>query len=221
MVELIYLGHSAFEITNGEKSLLIDIGLSGNHLCKSQLTDILVTHGHADHLGNSVEISKKTGAVITTVFELANYCALKGAKIKGINLGAWLDFGWFRAIFLPAFHSSSTNDGVYAGCATGILIEIEGKRFFHAGDTCLNSEMKVLKKVFKPDIALLPVGGTFTMDIEQASIASEWIGAEKIIPMHYNTFPQIEVNIELFKQKIEAQGKTCCILKRENSLILN
>ena len=209
-----YLGHSAFELKTSDSTILIDPFL----VCSpdydySNVTDIFVTHGHGDHLGNAIEISKKTNAQITAIFELSNFCTAQGANAKGVGLGAWLNFSFGRAIFLPAFHSSSSPNVQYAGCPAGILFEIENTRIFHAGDTALNSEMKLLKEVYKPDIAILPIGGTYTMDIEQAVIAADWIGASTVIPMHYNTFDLIKADAEKFKTNVEALGIKCSILK--------
>ena len=141
------------------------------------VTDIFVTHGHGDHLGSAIEISQKTGAKITAIFELANYCSSKGAQVNGINLGGWINYNWGKVIATPAFHSSSTPDGMYAGCPCGFIFEIGGKALYHAGDTCLNSEMKILGEIYEPDVVMLPIGGCYTMDIEQAVLASEWLQA--------------------------------------------
>lgn len=218
-MKLTYLGHSAFEIESDKGVILIDPFLvNAPNYDYSNVTDIFVTHGHSDHLGKAPQIATQTGAVITAVFELAKYCARYGVNVNGISLGGWINYDWGRAIALPAFHSSSADDGTYTGCPVGYLFEIDGKRIFHAGDTCLNSEMKVLGEVYKPDIAILPVGGHFTMDIENAVIAAKWIGADTIIPMHYNTFPQINADIDKFKLNITKLGKNPLVLKPEESV---
>lgn len=220
-MKLKYLGHSAFEVSVKEHKILIDPFLvKCPDYDYSGTTDIFVTHGHADHLGKAPQIASQTGALITAVFELAKYCARYGVNVNGISLGGWINYEWGKAIALPAFHSSSSDDGTYTGCPVGYLFEIDGKRIFHAGDTCLNSEMKVLSEVYKPDIAILPIGGHYTMDVENAVIASEWIGADTIIPMHYNTFPQINADTELFKQKISELNKKPLVLKIEESIEL-
>ena len=209
-----YLGHSAFEINIQGKKILIDPFLvKSPDYDYSDVTDIFVTHGHADHLGSAIEISKKTGATITAIFELANYCATKGAKVNGINLGSWIDYDWGKVIAVPAFHSSSTPEGIYAGCPCGFIFEIAGKTVYHAGDTCLNSEMKVIGEIYQPDVAILPIGGQYTMDIETAVIASEWLGVSVVIPMHYDTFEAINVDISDFERQIREKGKIPVILK--------
>ena len=220
-MKITYLGHSAFEIVNGESTILIDPYLicSPNYNFRN-VTNIFLTHGHGDHLGNSINISKATGAEITAVFELANYCAKFGVNTRGINLGGWINFPFGKVIFVPAFHSSSTPDGVYAGCASGIIFEIEGKRIFHTGDTSLSAEMKAIKEAYKPDVVMLPIGGTYTMDVENAAIASEWIGANTVIPMHYNTFDAINADVEEFKNLILQQGKNPQIMKPNDSIEL-
>ncbi len=212
-MQITYLGHSAFEIeTNGKKILIDPFLIKSPNYNPTGVSNIFVTHGHGDHLGNAIEISKQTGAEITAVFELANYCSAKGALSNGINLGGWVDFDWGRAIAVPAFHSSSTPEGNYAGCPCGFIFAIEGKAIYHAGDTCLNSEMKIIGDLYQPQISILPVGGHYTMDIEQAVIASEWLKSSEIIPMHYNTFEAITVDITDFERQIRNKGKMPIIL---------
>ena len=208
-----YLGHSAFEIETSGKRILIDPFLvCVKDYVPKDLYNIFVTHGHSDHLGNAIELSKGTGAPITAVFELANYCANKGAKSIGVGLGSWKDYSWGRAILVPAFHSSSTPDGSYAGCACGFVMDIEGKIIYHAGDTSLNTEMKMIGELYQPDIAMLPIGGLYTMDIEHSVIASEWLQAGIVIPMHYNTFDAIKVDIHEFERQIREIGKMPLII---------
>ena len=213
-MEITYLGHSCFEISTKERRILIDpfLVMSKNY-DYSDVTDIFVTHGHGDHLGSAIEISRKTGATITAIFELANYCASKGASVNGINLGAWIEYEFGEVIAVPAFHSSSTPEGIYAGCPCGFIFNIEGKKLYHAGDTCLNSEMKVIGEIYKPDVAMLPIGGVYTMDIDSATTASEWLGVSDVIPMHYNTFDAINVDIEEFERRIREKEKLPLTMK--------
>ena len=213
-MQITYLGHSAFELeTNGHKILIDPFLIMSPNYNPLGVTDIFVTHGHGDHLGNAVEISKNVGAKITAIFELANYCTSKGALVNGINLGGWINYSWGRVTAVPAFHSSSTPEGIYAGCPCGYVFEIEGKVIYHAGDTCLNSEMKIIGDIYKPDIVMLPIGGNYTMDIEQAVMASEFLKTSEVIPMHYNTFDAINVDITEFETLIIKKGKIPIVLK--------
>lgn len=214
-----YLGHSCFEIKTTNGNILIDPFLSINPEYKPEgITDIFLTHAHGDHLGDAIRISQETGAVITAVFELANYCIKCGAKAKGIGLGGWHNYDWGRVAAVPAFHSSSLPDGEYGGCPCGYVFEIEGSTIYHAGDTCLNNEMKTIGEFFQPDMAMLPVGGFYTMDIEQAVKAAEWLGVTAVIPMHYNTFDAISVDISEFERQIREKGKLPVIMKINQEL---
>ncbi len=214
-----YLGHSCFEIETKGKKILIDPFLAANPDYKPEgIYDIFVTHAHGDHLGKAIEISKETGAPITAIFELANYCAQRGAKTHGIGLGGWVNYSWGKVAAVPAFHSSSTPEGEYGGCPCGFVFEIEGNTIYHAGDTCLNSEMKTIGEFFQPDMAMLPIGGFYTMDIEQAITAAEWLGVTAVIPMHYNTFDVISVDISEFERQIREKGKLPVIMKVNQEL---
>ncbi len=207
-MEIKYLGHSAFELETTGKKILIDPFLVCVPDYKPEnIYDIFVTHAHGDHLGSAIDISKKTGAPITAIFELANYCKKNGARVNDIGLGAWCEYSWGRTVAVPAFHSSSTPDGNYGGAPCGYIFEIEGKTIYHAGDTGLNTEMKMIGEIYQPDIAMLPIGGKYTMDIEHAVKAAEWLRASEIIPMHYNTFDAISVDIDEFERQIREIGK--------------
>ncbi len=216
MVDIKYVGHSAFEIKGQKNSILIDPLVSINEKFDynkiENLTDIFLTHGHGDHLGEAIEIAKQKDVSITAMFELANYCREQGCKTRDIGMGGWINYDWGRVVFLPAFHSSSLPDGRYAGHAASILIDIDGVRIFHAGDTCLHSELKTYKELYNPNIAMIPIGGTYTMDVEHAAVAAKWIGAQTIIPMHYGTFPAIQADIERFLQLIQVQNTGICVL---------
>ena len=215
MVDIKYIGHSAFQITNGENAVLIDplVNINPKYDWKKQpVNDILLTHAHADHLGQAIEIAKDLDIVITAVPELAAYCSSQGAKTKSVSLGSWLNYSWGKAVFLPAFHSSSLPDGSYGGCAASIFMDIEGIRIYHAGDTCLHSEMKLVKELYRPNIAMLPIGGTYTMDAEHAAIAAQWIGAQTVIPIHYNTFPSIETDVQKFIRLLQAGNNNPLVL---------
>lgn len=218
MRKLTYLGHSAFLIEKDWDGILIDPFITGNPLAnfdfkKKRITHIIVTHAHLDHLGDAIAISKNTGAQIIAVFELANYCIEKGAKAIGVNIGGELKFGWGSVKFLPAVHSSSNPDLPYGGLAASVLFDIDGTIIYHAGDTALMNEFSLIGELYNPYYALLPVGGYYTMDMKDAAIAAKMLFSMEIIPIHYNTFPNIKVNIQEFVDLIEAQGQKCVPLK--------
>lgn len=214
--DLTYLGHSAFEIKTPRQSILIDPFLQASKKYDyrdSDITDIFLTHGHSDHIGSAIDIAINKKATITAVFELANYCTQKGTRTRGINFGAWLNYDWGKALFVPAFHSSSSPEGAYLGEPAGIILEIGGVRLYHAGDTALFSDMKLIKRLYNPDVVMLPVGGTYTMDIEHAAIAAKWLKAKVTIPMHYNTFDAIEVDISRFDMLLQTINLNCQIME--------
>jgi len=226
MLKINYIGHSAFFIcTESNKGVLIDPFIKGNPKSKFSFDDkviseIFVTHGHADHLGDAISISQNTQSCIYTVFELANYCASKGAYASGMNIGGGLDFDWGWAKFLPAFHSNSTPEGGYAGMPASILLNVGGVKIYHAGDTSLNSEMKVIGEVYRPDIALLPVGSCYTMDLNDAVIAAKWLGVKKVVPMHYNTFDAINVDTAVLYDAFNKDGIDIVILNPGETLAI-
>lgn len=214
-MDLKYIGHSAFEFALKERSILVDPYVSINpnyNWHERNITDIFVTHAHGDHLGEAIEIAKEKDATITAAFELANCLKEQGCKVRSVGFGGWINYDWGRVVFVPAFHSSSLPDGRYAGEAAGIIFDIEGVKIYHAGDTCLTSEMKTLKELYRPNIALLPVGGNYTMDVEHAAVAADWIGAQTVIPMHYNTFPEIQADLQRFMQLMQINNSNCVIL---------
>lgn len=214
-MDLRYIGHSAFEIKLANNSILIDPYVKVNpdyDWHESNITDIFVTHAHGDHLGQAIEIAKEKDATITAIVELAQYCKEQGCKVRSVNFGGWINYEWGRVVFVPAYHTSALPDGRYAGTAAGIIIDAENVRVYHAGDTALTGEMKTIKELYRPNIALLPIGGNYTMDVEHAAIAADWIGAQTVIPMHYNTFPEIQADLEKFAQLLQFNNSTCVIL---------
>ena len=218
MRKLTYLGHSAFFIEKDWEGILIDPFITGNPLAdfdytKKRITHIVVTHAHLDHLGDAIAISKHSGATIIAVFELANYCIEKGAKAIGVNIGGKLKFNWGTVKFLPAVHSSSNPDLPYGGVAASLLFDIDGTTIYHAGDTSLMPDFSLIGELYNPYYALLPIGGCYTMDMEDAAVAAKMLYSMEIIPMHYNTFPAIKVNVQKFVDLIEEQGQKCIPLK--------
>ena len=206
-----YLGHSAFLIKTNNEGILIDPFLEFTKdfsdlgkLKNENIKTIFVTHGHADHFGSAIEISKLTGAAIVGVFELGNYCLSQGARAIPAALGGRIDFSWGSATLVPAQHSSSVPDGLYTGAACGVMLNIEGKNIYHAGDTSLSAEMGVLAEFYAPQISMLPIGGHFTMGTEEACQAAKILGSKVVIPMHYNSFPPIKVDMDEFRKTFTA-----------------
>jgi len=214
-MHLTYLNHSCFLFETSTHRLLIDPFLSGNPHAKTKPADvecdfILISHGHDDHLGDAVEIAKRTGATIIANFEIALTCASRGAKnIHPMNPGGAWQAPFGRVKLTIAHHSSSTHtkDGfAYLGNPCGILITADEKTLYHAGDTALFMDMKLIGELNNIDVAMLPIGDNFTMGIDDAAIAVDFLKAKLAIPMHFNTFDLIKVDPHAFAKKVQAIG---------------
>lgn len=215
-MKITYLSHSCFLVETSTHRLIIDPFLSGNPLATTKSADvecdfILVSHGHEDHLGDAVEISQRTGATIVANFEVATTCAGRGAKnVHPMNPGGGWNFPFGRVKMTVAHHSSSnqTPDGfLYLGNPCGILILADDKTIYHAGDTALFGDMKLIGDLNRIDAAMLPIGDNFTMGAEDAAIAAEFLQAGLSIPMHFNTFDLIKADPLDFVKKVEAKGR--------------
>ena len=222
MAKLKYLGHSAFYLEGNGLKALIDPFLSGNPwnvASAGDFTDInfiFVTHGHGDHLGDAINIAKNTGATIVSVYEIGVYCSSKGAKTHNMHIGGTYSFPFGRVKLTPAAHGSSFVEGdeiIYLGNPCGFIIEVDGKNIYHAGDTGLIADMELLGKNETIDVALLPIGGNFTMDPIDASIAAELIKPKTAIPMHYKTWPIIDKDPEEFVKLAKEKGIDAKILR--------
>ena len=206
-----YFAHSAFQITTEKFKILIDPFLTGNPNNVVNPDDvmadfIILTHAHGDHLGDSFNIAKKCNSLFICVNELANYCASKGFRAHNMHIGGSHVFDFGRVKFTIAHHGSITPDNQYAGEAAGVLLTIDGKTIYHTGDTGLFYDMKLIGEMNKVNLMLLPIGDNFTMGIEDAVKAVEFVKPELVIPMHYNTFSVIETDPFLFKNKCEEKG---------------
>lgn len=216
-MEIRWLGHSAFQINYENLKVLIDPFISNNPVCQLKVEEvdadvICVTHGHADHFGDTMEIANRTGAVIVSNHEHSVYLAKQGFETMGMNIGGTVKIHNTKITMLNSIHSSDMDfiDEIGAGgssCAYILQME-NGRKIYHSGDTGLFGDMKmVIGDIYKPDIALLPIGDRYTMGPFEASIAAEWINPEVLIPMHYNTFPVIEQDGDEFKDLVELKNK--------------
>lgn len=211
MVTLKWLGHAAWLVKFSKTTVLIDPFLTDNPTAAMKESEIqkvdyiMITHNHMDHVGDAFTISKRTGAKIVGMFELSSMGAEQGVPQEnfiGMNKGNLTSFGDVSMGLTQAVHS---------GNECGALVSGDGKTVYHAGDTALFGDMKLIGELYHPDVALLPIGGFFTMSPREAAVAANMIGAKYTIPMHFNTFPPIQQDPEKFKSLVT--GSTVKVLK--------
>ena len=219
-MEITFLGHSAFSITSGDTDILIDPFLTGNPKASLAADDvspnhILLSHGHADHFGDVVDIAKRTGATVVAPTEIANELQSEHdvENVLDPNLGGTVTFDWGWVKMVPAWHTSTTPAGTVC-TPMGMLIKLDDQVVYFTGDTCLFSDMQLhAQRGDGVDIAILPIGGHYTMDRHDAVTAVEFIAPKHVIPCHYDTFPPVETDAEAFKADVEAgTGASCVIL---------
>ena len=212
-MEIRYLGHAAFSLSDGDTTLLIDPFLTGNPKAAASADEldasaILLTHGHADHFGDTIGIAQRTGAPVVAITEIAGEI---GEELGGDhqvfdpNLGGTVELDWGSVRVVPAWHTSTTPKGT-VNTPAGLVIEFAGKRVYHLGDTALFSDLQLVKQRGRIDAALMCIGGHYTMDRVDAVDAAELVGAKTVIPCHYNTFPPIETDAQAFKADVEQAG---------------
>ncbi len=207
-----YHGHSCVRVETDSHKILIDPFITGNELSDLdpetvEADVIILTHGHGDHVGDTMSIAKRTGAFIVALNELAVYLGQKGCNTHGMNIGGAYDFDFGRVKYTQAFHSSSyeEEDGtfIYTGMPAGFLLTINDKTIYHVGDTGLFSDLKLIGDMNDIDLAFVPIGDNFTMGPEDALVACDWIKAKKVVPVHYNTFPVIKQDPVAFVEKVK------------------
>jgi L-ascorbate metabolism protein UlaG (beta-lactamase superfamily) len=200
-MEITCLGHSGIKI-KGTKTIIIDPFLTGNPAASIMPEDIteadimIVTHDHGDHIGDAFSICKNTNATLVTIHEIAVEAEDEGITAEGMNIGGTVEVTGVKVHMVQALHSASKGD------PTGVVIEMDGKTIYHAGDTGLTYDMKLIAEFFHPDLSFIPIGDRYTMGVNSASKAVEFCGTKKVIPIHYNTFPLVEVDPEEFKRKV-------------------
>ncbi|HLO10976.1 MAG TPA: metal-dependent hydrolase [Pseudoneobacillus sp.] len=222
-----YHGHSVVKVETNGKVILIDPFITGNSLTDLLLDElkpnvIILTHGHNDHVGDTVALAKKHNTLVIAIHELATFLSWQGVKVHGMSIGGAYDFDFGKVKLTPAFHGSSyvteNKEIIYCGMPAGILLTVEGKTIYHAGDTALFSDMKLIGDRNSIEIAFLPIGDNFTMGPEDAAYAANLLNAKKVVPIHYNTFPPIKQDPQKFVQLLESN--TGIVLSVGESIIL-
>lgn len=204
-MKITFLGHACFLLESDDAKVVIDPFLSGNPLApvkpeKLEVDYVLVSHAHADHLGDAVSLARRNRATIISTFEVANRCGQEGAATHAMHVGGKRPFPFGYVRLTPAFHGA----GVEGGHACGFVVHIDGHTIYHAGDTGLFGDMKLYGGIVEQvEVALLPIGDNFTMGPEDALLAVEWLAPRLVVPMHYNTWPLIEADPREFKRKVE------------------
>ena len=215
-MDIRFLGHAAFALEHDGKTVLIDPFLTGNPKAAVTADEvaadaILLTHGHGDHFGDTVEIAKRTGAPVVAIVEIARELAEEGLEVFDPNIGGTVELDWGSVRLTPAWHTSTTPKGT-SNVPAGLVVEMGDKRIYHLGDTGLFSDLALAKRRGHLDVALMCIGGHYTMDRFDAVVAAELVGADQVIPCHYDTFPPVETDSQAFKSDVQNAGYSEVIL---------
>jgi L-ascorbate metabolism protein UlaG (beta-lactamase superfamily) len=209
-MDIRFLGHACFELSDGGTSLLIDPFLSQNPKGAASPDElnpaaILLTHGHADHIGDTEAIAKRVGCPVVAIVELAGELGEAGCDVRDPNLGGTVEFDWGSVKLVPAWHTSTTPKGT-VNTPAGLVVSFGGKTVYHLGDTCLFSDLSLVGRRQPIDVALMCIGGHYTMDRFDAVEAARLVGAGTVIPCHYDTFPPIETDVSAFASDVVSSG---------------
>jgi L-ascorbate metabolism protein UlaG (beta-lactamase superfamily) len=229
-MDIRYHGHSCFELIEGETTLIVDPFLAPNNPLADvtaedvDATHLALTHGHADHVADAVAVAKRNQSECVAMVELANWLEEQDVEnVSDPNLGGTVSFDWGSIKLVPAWHTNTTPGsaerpfsaelGTAMGVPAGLIIKMGGLTIYDAGDTCLFGDMELIGKRHAVDIAMLPIGGHYTMDREDAAYAAKLIGAKRVIPIHYNTFPAIETDTAAFSDELAGMGIEALVLE--------
>lgn len=216
-MQITFYGHSCLLVEYKGRRVIIDPFLSGNPASGISPSDvkvdaIILTHAHDDHFGDAEQLALENDCPVIATFELASYCGQRGMKTHAMNTGGAFHFDGFHVKLVPALHTSSLRVGdqyLYAGEAVGVILTMGSHTLYHMGDTALFSDLQLIGRQHAIDVVAIPIGDNYTMGPEEALIAAQWIGAQHVLPVHYNTFPVIEQDASSFKQQIEKLGMQC------------
>ena len=205
-----FLGHSCVTLTEGDHRLIIDPFLTGNDKAavkpeEIEVDHVLLTHGHGDHVGDAISIAKRCGATIIANFELANRCGKEGVNVHPMHIGGAHDFPFGRVKLTIAHHGGGYGDdaSIYTGPPVGFLVTIGGKTVYHPGDTGLFLDMQLIGEMNQIELAFLPIGDNFTMGIDDAVKAVEFLRPRRVVPIHYDTFDVIKADPKDFASKVK------------------
>jgi L-ascorbate metabolism protein UlaG (beta-lactamase superfamily) len=228
MLKIRYLGHAGFHFDDGQSKVVIDPYLIGNPLAAEKPDDVeadyvLITHAHGDHAADGIEIALRSGATVISTSEVAAWSRQQGAKAHSMHIGGAFDFTFGRVKLTIAHHGNSVRDKdgnvVSLGPSCGMLIMMGGKTVYHAGDTGLFLDMKLIGELNAIDIALLPIGGNYTMDAADALHAVKFLNPKLVIPMHYNTFDVIPADPPAFAEEVEKLGKAAKVMEVGETIV--
>lgn len=225
-MEITFYGHSCIGIKTGDTSLLLDPFISGNPSAKHINVDlikadyILITNAHQDHTMDVESIAKRNNAKVISNFEIVEYYYNLGIDGHPMNLGGGFDFPFGYLKFVPALHSSTFPDGKSGGCAGGFVLRTSEKTIYFSGDTALHFDMQLIPVRYRIDLAVLPIGNNFTMDVEDAIMASDFVKCNKVLGVNYDTFSCIKVDHDSAKRNFKAKGKELLLLEIGRTITL-